>query len=99
MPDVKAVTVILRNPSGNLDDHGVVTCGFYVLEGKKLIMTDSHGTPLRRNSGDMVVHELKGGEDPETFAGIHSKQFRRQIHGDSKQGCSGPLPCPRAGWL
>jgi len=69
-----------------------------ILEGTKLIMTDSHGTPVRRSSGDTVTHQLKEGEDPDTWAKILTKQFRQHIHGDRKLGFSGPLSYPETGW-
>ena len=61
-------------------------------------MTDSHGTPVRRATGDQVTHELKDGEDADTWARILTRQFRQHIHGDRKPGFSGPLRYPRTCW-
>jgi hypothetical protein len=101
MPEVKAVTVILSNPSGRPGDYGQVTRGFYVLDpaGKKLRLTDSKGVPVRRSSGDPVVRELKDGDDPTQIAGLLTREFRRHIHGTSGvRGFSGPLRYPGGGW-
>jgi hypothetical protein len=98
MPEVKAVTVILANPSGRPNDYGQVTRGFYVLNGTKLTLTDSKGVPVRRSSGDPVVRELKDGDDPTQIAGILTREFRRHIHGTSGiPGFSGPLRYPKSG--
>jgi hypothetical protein len=48
--------------------------------------------------GDTVTHQLKEGEDPDTWARILTKQFRQHIHGDRKLGFSGPLSYPETGW-
>src|SRR5215471_16116029 len=93
--DVKVVTVIPRNPSGNPRDLGAVTRGFYILEGTNLTLTTSSSDPVRRSTGDMVTHELKGGEDSELWVRILTKQFRQHIHGDRKPGFSGPIIFPR----
>jgi hypothetical protein len=99
MPEVKAVTVILSNPSGRPGDYGQVTRGFYVLDGTKLTLTTSDGKPVRRSSGDPVVRELKDGDDPNQVAGRLTREFRRHIHGTSGAcGFSGPLQYPDGGW-
>jgi len=98
MPDVRNITVILRNPNGNPDDHGQVTHGHYILDGNKVRLTDSKGTPVRRSTGDPVVHGLKDGEDPELIARVLTREFRRHIHGGRMQGFSGPIRYPKSGW-
>jgi hypothetical protein len=54
-------------------------------------------TPVRRSTGDPVVHELKDGEDPELIARLLTKEFRRHIHDGRMQGFSGPIRYPKSG--
>jgi hypothetical protein len=68
-----------------------VTVGFYILEDRKIIMTNRKGDPLRRSSGELYTHVLKDGENEITWAGILTKQARTASRGDRKEGFDGPL--------
>jgi hypothetical protein len=55
-----------------------------------VVITDSEGTAVRRNTGDTVVHEVKDGEDPDTSASIQAATFT-----DTKSpGSAGPSDTP-----
>ena len=97
MSEIRRVTHILANPSPR-EPTGRVTYGFYKVENGKVILTDGGGVPVRRSTGDQVVHELKDGEDAEVWARILTKQFRQHIHGERKPGFSGPLRYEKTGW-
>lgn len=82
MPDVQHVTVILANPVDE-DDPGQVTFGHYVMDGSKLTLTDSKGTPVRRRHGELVQRTLEDGQNPDVVARILTKDHRHHIHGES----------------
>jgi hypothetical protein len=82
MPDVKHVTVILANPAGD-DDVGAVTFGHYVLDGKKLTLTDSKGTPVRRAYGELVERTLEDGQDADVVARVMTRSFRQHVSGQN----------------
>jgi hypothetical protein len=88
----------LRNPSSRPDDRGAVTRGFYILDGNKITMTDSSGTPIRRGTGDLYTHVLKADENEATWAGILTKQIRTSIRGNKLRGFDGPLDYGPTGW-
>jgi hypothetical protein len=91
--EIHRVTIILSNPSSR-EPTGRVSYGFYKVENNKVILTDAEGTPVRRATGDVVAHKLKDGEEAHHRAWLMAREFRRHIHGDRKDGFTGPIVYP-----
>lgn len=79
MSEVRRVVIQLRKPSDR--DVGLVSFGFYVIDGETLIMTYATGEPV---SPDQFRHTLKAGDDPNAIAGVLTRQCRRFLLGISE---------------
>jgi len=97
VPDnIKQVTVITSNPSGN--DLGSCEVGFYTLEGDLLTMVDGDGVPMRNaNTGEKITHRLASGESEKTIAKRLTLKIFNAARGDEIAGFNRPIHYPKCG--
>jgi hypothetical protein len=80
--DVKAVVAVVSNPIGK-GDAGIVTEGFYTLDGDTLTMTDRDGIPLRDdNNGERITVRLLPTDNEKTVAKRTTLRLHRAERGD-----------------
>jgi hypothetical protein len=97
MPEIKQVTVITSNPSGN-DHVGSCEIGHYTIEGDLLTMCDAEGVPLRNaNTGERITHRLASGENRVTIAKRLTLKIWREARGDEISGWNRPIQYPKWG--
>ena len=63
-------------------DMGRATVGYYVVEGKLLMMTHGDGKPFHGRSGEKIAHKLQPGDDPTVIAKRLTLQIHRASRGD-----------------
>ena len=95
--EIRQVTVITRNPSGD-GDMGSCEIGHYTVEGDTLAMVDAKGAPLRdANTGERITHRLALGEGEKAIAkGLTLKIFRA-ARGDEMADFNRPINYPKFG--
>jgi hypothetical protein len=99
MPDIRQVTVITSNPTGN-DQVGSCEVGFYTIEAGILTMTDIHGVPLRdSNTGEKITHRLMANETPRVIAKRLTLKRHRAANGDGMAGFGRRIHYPNSGFV
>lgn len=84
MSEVRRVIIQLRKPSDR--DVGLVSFGYYVIDGETLVMTFATGEPVNpdQDGKGQFRHTLKAGDDPNAIAGVLTRQCRRFLLGISE---------------
>ena len=96
-----------RSPSrssGQGDDPGRVTTGYYTLADDILTVTDSSGRPIRKAAaGERFTCKVKPGDNHVAFAGQMTLEIRGTMRGENAPGAvkgfGRELDYPKSGWV
>jgi hypothetical protein len=96
--EIKQVTVMPRNPSGDRGDLGSCEVGYYTESDGLLTMVSGTGEPLRGANGERITARLEpGGESERAVAMRLTLGHWRATSDDDPNGFNRPLRYSKAG--
>jgi hypothetical protein len=90
------ITIQTQSPRGSFP--GAIAQAYYVIDNKKVTLTDRDGNTLHDPEGRDYVKALDKGDNPRQVAALLLRRFRTKMNGSRVTGFDpGPLKYPRLG--